>query len=212
MSKFKLFLEQSKFESKIINESKLDSCEVSKRDKTWTLNVKLKEVVSVADLKPFLSNLKSYFLLPEVVNKVKVKLSFDKIKKLNDFARDYFEFICREIADEKSRFLAFLSFKFDYKDEKYTIHLDKDSEYLIDLVSELKSRFHDYGLTVEVEAIVDEEMKTTIEALENAGLRDKVKVIVGGAPVTQHFADAIGADGYAPDASSAVDLAKELIG
>lgn len=53
MSKFKLFLEQSKFESKIINESKLDSCEVSKRDKTWTLNVKLKEVVSVADLKPF---------------------------------------------------------------------------------------------------------------------------------------------------------------
>lgn len=55
-------------------------------------------------------------------------------------------------------------------------------------------------------------MKTTIEALENAGLRDKVKVIVGGAPVTQHFADAIGADGYAPDASSAVDLAKELIG
>jgi 5-methyltetrahydrofolate--homocysteine methyltransferase len=55
-------------------------------------------------------------------------------------------------------------------------------------------------------------MKTTIEALEDAGLRDKVKVIVGGAPVTQHFADAIGADGYAPDASSAVDLAKELIG
>ena len=54
-------------------------------------------------------------------------------------------------------------------------------------------------------------MKTTIEALENAGLRDKVKVIVGGAPVTQHFADAIGADGYAPDASCAVDLAKELI-
>ncbi len=55
-------------------------------------------------------------------------------------------------------------------------------------------------------------MKTTIKALEDAGLRDKVKVIVGGAPVTQHFADAIGADGYAPDASSAVDLAKELIG
>ena len=55
-------------------------------------------------------------------------------------------------------------------------------------------------------------MKKTIEALEDAGLRDKVKVIVGGAPVTQHFADAIGADGYAADASSAVELAKNLIG
>lgn len=55
-------------------------------------------------------------------------------------------------------------------------------------------------------------MKATIDALKDAGLRDKVKVIVGGAPVTQNFADAIGADGYAPDASSAVELAKDLIG
>lgn len=55
-------------------------------------------------------------------------------------------------------------------------------------------------------------MKATIDALKDAGLRDNVKVIVGGAPVTQNFADAIGADGYAPDASSAVELAKDLIG
>jgi len=52
------------------------------------------------------------------------------------------------------------------------------------------------------------EMKTTLEALEEAGLRDRVKVMVGGAPVTQQFAEKIGADGYAPDAVTAVDLAK----
>ena len=55
-------------------------------------------------------------------------------------------------------------------------------------------------------------MKDTIEALEQAGVRDKVKVIIGGAPVTQEYADEIGADGYAPDAASAVDKAKELLG
>jgi len=55
-------------------------------------------------------------------------------------------------------------------------------------------------------------MKATIEALQEAGLRDKVKVMVGGAPLTQHYADEIGADGYAPDASSAVDKARELLG
>ena len=44
-----------------------------------------------------------------------------------------------------------------------------------------------------------------------AGLRDKVKVLIGGAPVTQHYADQIGADGYAPDASSASRLAKGLM-
>jgi 5-methyltetrahydrofolate--homocysteine methyltransferase len=55
-------------------------------------------------------------------------------------------------------------------------------------------------------------MKTTIDALVEAGLRDKVKVMIGGAPVTQAYADQIGADGYAPDASSAARKAKELLG
>ena len=54
-------------------------------------------------------------------------------------------------------------------------------------------------------------MKEIIDGLEAAGLRGKVKVMIGGAPVTQKFADEIGADGYSPDAASAVDTAKELI-
>jgi len=55
-------------------------------------------------------------------------------------------------------------------------------------------------------------MGHTIKALEEAGLRDKVKVIIGGAPVTQAFADQINADGYAPNAAAAADLAKKLVG
>jgi 5-methyltetrahydrofolate--homocysteine methyltransferase len=53
--------------------------------------------------------------------------------------------------------------------------------------------------------------KANINALEKAGIRDDVIVMVGGAPVTQQYADAVGADGYAADASSAVRLAKDLI-
>lgn len=56
------------------------------------------------------------------------------------------------------------------------------------------------------------EMKNTLSALNEAGIRNKVKIIVGGAPVTQKYADEINADGYAPDASRAVDVAKQLIG
>ncbi len=55
-------------------------------------------------------------------------------------------------------------------------------------------------------------MKDTIEVLKEEGLRDSVKIIIGGAPVTQDFADEIGADGWAPDAASAKDLAQKLIG
>ena len=55
------------------------------------------------------------------------------------------------------------------------------------------------------------EQQTIIEALKEAGLREQVKVMVGGAPVTQSWADQIGADGYAEDAISAIDLAYRLI-
>ena len=55
-------------------------------------------------------------------------------------------------------------------------------------------------------------MKPVIEALEKAGLKGRVKTMIGGAIVTQQYADEIGADGYAPDAGSAVDKAKELLG
>jgi 5-methyltetrahydrofolate--homocysteine methyltransferase len=55
-------------------------------------------------------------------------------------------------------------------------------------------------------------MGATIEALKEAGLRGDVKVMIGGAPITQDFADKVGADGFAPDASSASRKTKELVG
>ena len=54
-------------------------------------------------------------------------------------------------------------------------------------------------------------MKAVVKALEEAGLRDKTKVIIGGAPITQQYADEIGADGYSDNASAAVALARKLV-
>jgi len=56
------------------------------------------------------------------------------------------------------------------------------------------------------------EMKAVIDALEAEGIRDGVKVIIGGAPVTKEFSEEIGADGYAPDAGSGTELADLLLG
>ncbi|OEU50123.1 MAG: hypothetical protein BA866_08420 [Desulfobulbaceae bacterium S5133MH15] len=52
-------------------------------------------------------------------------------------------------------------------------------------------------------------MKATVDAITESGLREQIKIIIGGAPVNQSFADEIGADGYSPDAGSASQLAKE---
>ena len=54
-------------------------------------------------------------------------------------------------------------------------------------------------------------MKGVIEELDKAGLKGIIKTMIGGAPVTQNYADEIGADGYSPDAASAVDLAKTFL-
>lgn len=55
-------------------------------------------------------------------------------------------------------------------------------------------------------------MKDVVSSLQSKGLHGKIKVMIGGAPITQRYADEIGADGYAPDAGSAVDKASELLG
>ncbi len=54
-------------------------------------------------------------------------------------------------------------------------------------------------------------MKDVVQVLKESGLKEEIKVMVGGAPVTQSYADEIGADGYAPDAASAADKAKQLL-
>jgi 5-methyltetrahydrofolate--homocysteine methyltransferase len=56
------------------------------------------------------------------------------------------------------------------------------------------------------------QMKATIEALQEAGVREQVKIMIGGAPVTAAFSEQIGADAYAPDAATAVDVARQLAG
>jgi 5-methyltetrahydrofolate--homocysteine methyltransferase len=53
-------------------------------------------------------------------------------------------------------------------------------------------------------------MKAVVDAVKASAIADNAKVMIGGAPVTQAFCDEIGADGYAPDAASAADLAKSL--
>ncbi|MBA7646244.1 hypothetical protein ES703_54006 [subsurface metagenome] len=55
-------------------------------------------------------------------------------------------------------------------------------------------------------------IEATIKTLESAGIRRQVKVVVGGAPVTQHFADQLGADGYGADGGMAIELCRKLIG
>jgi 5-methyltetrahydrofolate--homocysteine methyltransferase len=86
--------------------------------------------------------------------------------------------------------------------------IDVVSERFVDAVK--KHRPNILGLSALLTTTMPK-MKEVIESLQEAGVRNTVKVIVGGAPLTEKFAKDIGADGYAPDAASAVEKARELI-
>jgi 5-methyltetrahydrofolate--homocysteine methyltransferase len=86
--------------------------------------------------------------------------------------------------------------------------VDLNVEMVLDKVEEIKPDI--LGLSALLTTTMPE-MKRVIEELRARGLRDKVKVMVGGAPLDQKFADQIGADGYGKDAVAAVELARRLV-
>jgi 5-methyltetrahydrofolate--homocysteine methyltransferase len=89
--------------------------------------------------------------------------------------------------------------------EVIDLGIDVPPERFVEAVSEYSPPI--LGMSALLTTTV-EQMGMTIQALERAGLRDRAKIMVGGAPVTREFAEQIGADGYAPDAMGAVDLAR----
>jgi 5-methyltetrahydrofolate--homocysteine methyltransferase len=83
--------------------------------------------------------------------------------------------------------------------------VDCDTQLVVDKVKETEAKVLCLSALLTTTMTVQ---KDVIDALKNAGIRDKVKVMVGGAPVTQGFADEIGADAYTPDAASAAEVCR----
>ena len=92
--------------------------------------------------------------------------------------------------------------------EVYDLTVDVSPEKFIDKIKETGAEVLGMSALLTTTMI---NMKSTIDGLKENDLREKVKVIIGGAPVTQSYADEIGADGFAPDAASAVETVKSLL-
>ena len=87
--------------------------------------------------------------------------------------------------------------------------IDKEPQAFVDAIKEHKAKL--VGLSALLTTTMPK-VGETINAIKEAGIRDQVKIMVGGAPVTAAFAEKVGADGYASNAASAVEKAKQLLG
>ncbi len=93
--------------------------------------------------------------------------------------------------------------------EVVDLGIDKEPQVFVDAIKEHKAKL--IGLSALLTTTMPK-MGETINAIKEAGIRDQVKILVGGAPITAAFAEEIGADGYASNAASAVEKGKELLG
>jgi len=93
--------------------------------------------------------------------------------------------------------------------EVVDLGIDKEPQVFVDAIKEHNAKL--IGLSALLTTTMPK-MGETINAIKEAGIRDEVKILVGGAPITASFAEEIGADGYASNAASAVDKGKELMG
>jgi len=93
--------------------------------------------------------------------------------------------------------------------EVVDLGIDKEPQVFVDAIKENKAKL--IGLSALLTTTMPK-MGETINAIKEAGIRDQVKILVGGAPITASFAEEIGADGYASNAASAVEKGKELMG
>ncbi len=90
----------------------------------------------------------------------------------------------------------------------YNLGVDLEPSVFVEQIEEKKAQFVCLSALLTTTMPM---MKKTVDAIVESGMRDQVKILIGGAPVTQGFADEIGADGFAPDAGSASKLVKSLI-
>jgi len=93
--------------------------------------------------------------------------------------------------------------------EVVDLGIDKEPQVFVDAIKEHNAKL--IGMSALLTTTMPK-MGETIKAIKEAGIRDQVKILVGGAPITAAFAEEIGADGYASNAASAVDKGKELMG
>jgi 5-methyltetrahydrofolate--homocysteine methyltransferase len=92
--------------------------------------------------------------------------------------------------------------------EVYDLGQNVDPQEFLDAINEHKPQLIGMSALLTTTMV---SMEKTIQALITAGVREKVKVLVGGSPVNQNFADKIGADGYAPNAAEAAELARKFV-
>lgn len=166
MSKFKVFIQQSKFESEILQNAILENVEVYENENKLMFKILLDDVVEVRHLRSFLTNLESYFLIPNVVKNIEYKLIYKKSENFPDYFQQYYDFAVKEISKKRPRLEVLATFKARFEDNLIYVIVDKDSKYIGRYCAILENKFRQLGFNFKVELEIDESIKKMSEVIK----------------------------------------------
>ncbi len=168
MDKFQLFLQQATFKSPILNDAELLYVVVEEKAKKWIFHLRLKEVLDPAILIPFVDQLKSYFTVPKVVQKVNVQIMYEDETKISQFACAYYDLAAIELAKEKARFLVLKNFKTVYEDETVFVMVDRDSKYIQPYFKQIANLLKPLGIRFPIQVRIDETLEPTSKLISKS--------------------------------------------
>ncbi|MFA5474349.1 MAG: PolC-type DNA polymerase III [Acholeplasmataceae bacterium] len=168
MDKFQLFLQQSTFKSPILNDAELLYVVVEEKAKKWIFHLRLKEILDPAVLIPFVDQLKSYFTVPKVVQKVDVQITYENETNLSQFACAYYDLAAIELAKEKARFLVLKNFKTVYEDETVFVIVDRDSKFIQPYFKAIANLLKPLGIRFPIQVRIDETLEPTSKLISKS--------------------------------------------
>lgn len=166
--KYQLFLEQSQFQHPVLHQSTLKSVSIDTIEKTWHFDITLSEVVEPEVLLPFLQQLKSYFYVPRILQRVDIGLSYQSLDRFDQCAMAYFEYAILELAKEKARFLVLKNFKSRYENRRFIVEIDQDSTYVIDYFSDIRDVFKRFGFDVTIQHEIMSQLMPVSKMIETS--------------------------------------------
>ena len=168
INKFDLFIEQSKFNHKVLQNATLEKVEINAKTNTFIFYLQLDEVISPDTLINFIDQIKSFFMIPNVVSNVFVNITYKSLEALSTYIVKYYEYAYTEISKMKSSFLVLKNFKVEYKESKLIIMIDKDSSYVKQYFKELKEKLAELGFKIVIDYEIDESLTPTTEKISKA--------------------------------------------
>ncbi|MGE4320648.1 MAG: PolC-type DNA polymerase III [Acholeplasmataceae bacterium] len=175
-NKFDLFLEQSKFNHAVLQHAKLQQVLIDAKTQTFTFDILLSDVIGPDVLIPFIEQIKTFFLIPNVVKHVKTNIFYEKTDALDAYIIKYYEYAYTEVSKSKSSFLVLKNFKAQYKDQHIVVLVDKDSTYVDSYFKDIENVLIRLGMMTKIKFEIDNQLTPTKQKISKA-IDDQAKVL-----------------------------------